>query len=568
VGPAPAAPPTAPPRWLVAAWLGLTALLLIGLFSSELTDPDSWWHLKTGQYIVTRHKLPVPDPFAYSTAGAAPGYPGEERTRRFNLTHEWLAQVGMYLAASVGGIGAVVLGRSLLLAALCGLVGLVARRRTGSWLWGIAAALGAAWLAVEFARDRPSIISFVFTAAFIALFEFRRAIWLVPALAVVWANCHGGFFLGWVVCGAYTAEALVRRAPDLRRVAAASGAAVLLSGLNPNGFGILETLLDYRRSALTSTLIEWSRPALWGEPYAFDILLYASALALALSWRRVRPADWLLFAAFAAAALTAFRNEMLVGIVAPILIATYFPWKRAVPTAARFAAWTRLAALAALAVALGVGVARGGFFRFGAAEWRYPAGAASFLADHHISAPLFNTYEYGGYLIWRGVPVFIDGRALSETVFRDYRTILNAPPGDAARRQLLERYGIGAVVMNAFEYNTGALYPLALALTQPGAAEWKLVYEDAQSMVFLRDVPAGMPVLDKRRILDHLEGECELHVARDPEYSLCARTLGDLFLRAGDNARARRALSLYLEHPYLGTPDPEARRAYLQLVGR
>jgi hypothetical protein len=77
-----------------------------------------------------------------------------------------------------------------------------------------------------------------------------------------------------------------------------------------------------------------------------------------------------------------------------------------------------------------------------------------------------------------------------------------------------------------------------------------------------------MPVLDKRRILDHLEGECELHVARDPEYSLCARTLGDLFLRAGDNARARRALSLYLEHPYLGTPDPEARRAYLQLVGR
>ena len=366
----------------------------------------------------------------------------------------------------------------------------------------------------------------------------------------------------------------MRRAPDLRRVAAVSGAAVLLSGLNPNGFGVLATLLDYRRSALTATLIEWSRPALWGEPYAFDVLLYASALALVLSWRRVRPADWLLFVAFAAAALTAFRNEMLVGIAAPILIATYFPWKRAAPSsgrfasAARFAALAHLAAVAALAVTLGVGVARGGFFRFGAAEWRYPAGAASFLEDHRISAPLFNTYEYGGYLIWRGAPVFIDGRALSETVFRDYRTILNAPPGDAARWGLLERYGIGAVLMNAFEYNTGALYGLALALTQPGGAEWKLVYEDAQAMVFLRDAPAGMPVLDKRRILDHLEGECELHVTRDPEFSLCARTLGDLFLRAGDNTRARRALSLYLEHPYLGTPDPEARRAYLQLVSR
>jgi hypothetical protein len=213
-------------------------------------------------------------------------------------------------------------------------------------------------------------------------------------------------------------------------------------------------------------------------------------------------------------------------------------------------------------------MARGEFFRFGAAEWRYPSGAASFLQDNHISAPLFNTYEYGGYLIWRGLPVFIDGRALSETVFRDYRTILGAPPADAARRNLLERYGIGAVVMNAFEYNSGVLYGLALALAQPGAAEWKLVYEDAQAMVFLRHVPPGVPVLDKRRIADHLEGECDLHVARDPEFSLCARTLGDFFLRAGDNVRARRALFLYLEHPYQGISDPEARRAYLQLLGR
>jgi hypothetical protein len=219
-------------------------------------------------------------------------------------------------------------------------------------------------------------------------------------------------------------------------------------------------------------------------------------------------------------------------------------------------------------MALVVGSARGGFFQLRAAEWRFPAGAAGFLRDHQISAPLFNTYEYGGYLIWRGVPVFIDGRALSETVFRDYRTILGAPAGDPARPELLARYGIGAVIMNAFEYNSGALYGLALALAQPGAAEWKLVYEDPQAMVFLRAVPNGMPVLDKRRILDHLQDECDMHVTRDPEFSLCARTLGDLFLRAGDNARARHALALYLEHPYGGIADPEARRAYLQLVGR
>jgi hypothetical protein len=534
-------------------------MVLLGLFSTEISDSDFWWHLKTGEYIVTQHRLPWPDPFAYTTAGARPAYPGEETTRRFNLTHEWLAQAVWYLVYRMGGFPAVVLWKALLLTTLCGLTGWVAGRRTGSWLWGIAAALAAASLAIEFAKDRPGILSYVFTAAFIAIFEGRRRLWMVPVLAVIWANCHGGFFLGWMVCAAYAAEALLRRSPDARRILAAGGLAVLLTGANPNGFSVIATVWRYRQSPMQATLIEWSRPDLWGPPYAFDVLLYASAVALALAWKRVRPADWILFAAFAAASLTAFRNVLLIGLLAPVLIAAYFPWKRRLPVLAQFAA------AAMLALALAWGTMRGSCFQLRVAEWRYPAGAAAFLIRNRISAPLFNTYEYGGYLIWKGVRVFIDGRALSETVFQDYRWILAAPPTSAARAQLLGRYGIGAIVGNAFEYNSGVLYPLVLALVEPAAAEaWHLVYEDPQSMVFLRDVPPGIPILDRGRIPAHLEAECRMHVERDPEFSLCARTLGDLFLRAGDTRRARGWLAFYLDHPY--GPDPEARRRYLELL--
>jgi hypothetical protein len=272
----------------------------------------------------------------------------------------------------------------------------------------------------------------------------------------------------------------------------------------------------------------------------------------------VRPADWLLFVAFGAAAVKAFRNEMLIGLLAPVLIASYFPWKRRLPLVASYAA------AAALAVAVVWGCARGSFFQLRAAEWRYPAGAAQFLRDHHIAAPLFNTWEYGGYLIWSGQRVFIDGRVLSEAVYQDYRYILGTPPGDPRRDQTLARYGIGAIVTNSFEYNSGVLYPLVPALMQPAEMEWKLVYQDAQSLVFLRDVPVGIPLLDKNAIADHLEAECTLHVERDPEFSLCARTLGDLFLRARDRVRARRALGLYLAHPY--ADDPDAKRAYADLL--
>ena len=210
--------PTSPARWVIPVLLSLAALVLLGWFSTEIVDPDFWWHLKTGEYIVEHHRLPTPDPFAYTTAGAAPAYPGEEVTRRFNLTHEWLAQAVWYLVWRVGGFPAVVLWKALLLTVLCGMVGLLARLRTGSWLWGIAAALAAAALAIEFAHDRPGILSYVFTAAFLLICEQRRRLWLLPVLALVWANCHGGFFLGWVVCAAYCAEALVRRAPEARRM--------------------------------------------------------------------------------------------------------------------------------------------------------------------------------------------------------------------------------------------------------------------------------------------------------------------------------------------------------------
>lgn len=545
---------------MIPALIALTGVFLIGLFSTEVSDPDFWWHLKTGEYIVTHHRLPTPDPFAYTTATAAPAYPDEATTRRFNLSHEWLAQAIWYLVYAAGGFPAVVLWKALLLTALCGFTGYVARQRTGSWLWGVAATLAAAALAIEFAKDRPSILSYVFTAGFIALFEGRRRLWLLPVLAIIWANCHGGFFLGWMVCGAYCAEALLRRSADLRRILLSSGLAVLLSGLNPNGFATLATVLRYRHSPLQSTLIEWSPADLWGSPYAFDLLLYAAAIALLLSWKRVRPADWFLFAAFGAAALTAFRNEMLIGLLAPILIAAYFPWKRRLPTVAA------LAAMLILVSATAWGTARGTFFQLRAAEWRYPAGAAAFLKAHHISAPLFNTYEYGGYLIWKDVPVFIDGRALSETVFEDYRAILGAPAADPARFAILAKHNVGAILINAFEYNAGTLYPLVVALAQPGAATWKLVYEDPQSLLFLREVPSGVPILDPARILDHLDAECRLHMSHDPDLSLCARTLGDFFLRTGDPQRARRSLELYLEHPYPG--DSDARRAYLELLRR
>jgi len=545
-------------RLAVAA---LAALVWVGWFSPDIADSDFWWHLRTGRYIWETHSLPVPDPFAYTTAPARAGYAGEELTRHFNLTHEWLSQVLFYQAYGAAGFPGVVLLRAAVLAMFCGMVAWVVRRRCGGFYRAIAAAFVTAMFAAGFALDRPYIFTFLSLAVTVAILESRRAMWVLPVLFLIWANCHGGFFLGWVVLGAYSVEPLVLRRKDWRLWIIAA-AAIVLSGLNPNGYRVLEILRYYRGSYLTSTLLEWARPSLW-PPGVFTLLVVGAPAVLLWAWRKARVSDWLLWAAFAAAAMTAQRNIILIGFVAPMVMASYLPWKPRVP------AWAEYGAVVLLAAALGTGIVRGSFFQLRAAEWKFPAGAADFLLAHHVTAPLFNTYEYGGYLIWRLWPqerVFIDGRALSESVFMDYGRMLynHEPNGGKSAQQLLDQYGVEVIVMNAFEYATGNLYLLAPSLADPQQTAWKLVYSDAAATIFMRHPPAGVEPMDSMKVFDHLEAECGLHLERQPEFPRCARSLGQVFYRANDLERARRWIGLYLAHPH--DPDPEAERAFQQLI--
>ena len=562
------------PRWFRPLLLALSAALLLGWFSPEISDPDFWWHLKTGQYVLQEHSLPAPDPFAYTTTMGSTAYAGEPRTRYFNLTHEWLAQVLLYVVYRASGFGGVVLFRAGVLALVCAIVGLVAYWRSGGFYRALAAAFASAGVVSAFAADRPFVITFLLLVVTIAILEWagreaRPALWLLPPLLLIWANCHGGYFLGWVVLAAYSGEALLLRwrkrpVPGDRMLWAVCGIAVALSGFNPNGFRIPQILGYYRGSYLTSRLLEWA-PTPWWPPRWYSLLLFGAVAVFLLAGRRVRVVDWLLFTAFTVAALTAYRNVVLIGLLAPILIVSYLPdWKRGSPS------WFEYSAAAAVIAGLAAGIAGGSFFQLRANPWKWPSGAADFLLAHQVTQPMFNSYEYGGYLMWRLWPrerVFIDGRALNESVFQDYARILynHDDSGGKSAQQLLDQYGVQTIVMNGFEYVTGNVYKLAPALADPQQTEWKLVYSDAQAMVFLRHPPPDVQPLNSLAVLEHLEAECDLHLQHEPQYSRCARSLGQVFSRVGDYARARRWIGIYLRLPH--DRDPEAEEAYRKLLG-
>src|SRR5215467_14196629 len=116
-------------RWIRYLLVTVSALLLFTLFSGEIRDTDIWLHLKTGQHTLATRALTVPDPFSY-TSDLRPKSAGEEITRSFNLTHEWLAQIAMYQIYRTTGFPGLVVARAALLMVFCGLVGWMSFRRS------------------------------------------------------------------------------------------------------------------------------------------------------------------------------------------------------------------------------------------------------------------------------------------------------------------------------------------------------------------------------------------------------------------------------------------------------
>ncbi|MCX6627816.1 MAG: hypothetical protein NTW28_09330 [Candidatus Solibacter sp.] len=548
----PPAAPSAPaaPAWLRPLLLGLTAMMFLTWFTGEVADTDIWLHLMTGRHTLEARALTVPDPFCYTSNLTSTAYPGEAKTRYFNLTHEWLAQILMYVIHGASGFPGLVLLRALLLIAFCWLVGLIVWWRTGGYYRSLAAAIAAGAVAINFQQSRPFLVTFVLLAVTMAILERRRWMWALVPVFVFWANCHGGYFMGWVMLGAYCGEALIRRlrrqpVVGERQLWLVTIASFLASAINPNGFRVIEIMMYYRGSSIQSSNLEWQYPAFWLPPYGYGVVLLGSLAAMLISRRKTRPVDWILYFVFAAASLMAVRNTILMGLVGAVLLGAYLPaWKRAIPAAAEFAA----AGLVLLTI--GLAVSGGGAFQWRAAEWMLPVQAADFLKAHNVSGRMFNTYENGGYLVWRLWPAqrdFIDPRGLSEEAYADYSRILSYADSKGGKSvdELLAKYGIEVLVLNGFDRFSGHVHTLAAALSDPSQKEWKLVQADNRSVVFMRHPPAGLQPLNNLHALQSIETQCQQQIEHDPKQPACARGIADFYTRIGQTVRAAQWMSYY-----------------------
>jgi hypothetical protein len=372
-------------------------------------DPDLWWHLATGRAaLATRSTLPV-DPFSWSFAGAAWRY------------KDLVADAALWSAFAHGGFAALLALRLACAAAIA-----LGFARLSERALPLVVAVGVTVLLIPWA-DRPNLLSLALFPTVLALLERRRFAWLV-LVSWLWIVLHRAALLGYVLIAARAVELGLARlcarwprasivageAPTRRTLAlafAAAAVAPIVGLVNPAGRAAFTSAVDVAGSdVLRMYIAEWKQlgpTALANVHGALALVTLAALLArLVVAVRRrerARVDGWhvalvVLFAALATRSVRWLPYLDLSCALALLLLTDEV----------RLRAATALVCATVLTLAL-VG-RRGAPFALGEDRSLQPVGAVEFAAAHGLQAPVWHSYEFGGYLLWRGQRVLVDGR--------------------------------------------------------------------------------------------------------------------------------------------------------------
>jgi hypothetical protein len=476
------------------------AILALGLFTMaarSVTDPDVWWHLRTGQLIVQTHTVFHTDPYSFTRFGQP------------WVDHEWLSQVLIFGVYRLAGWGGLIAGFGAVTAAAFLVVFLRCPGRP--YVAGVITLLGAFASAPSWGV-RPQMLTLLLASVLLLILErsYQRPnlLWWTPLLMLLWVNLHAGYALGIALMALFLVGDALDVAfgfaafdskdgpPPTARFRALALAIVVCAAvvpLNPYGAAMYSYPLETLRSrAMQSYIGEWLSPDFHQHRYLPTLVMIVATVALpALSPQRLRPREVLLLLVTTYAALRSVRHIPIYALVAiPILSAMVLAWLQERGVAKRLESkhpamtpaktWVNAVLLAGFLVFL---VARVRYVTHRQAETEakeLPAAAVSFIAAQRPPAPILNHYNWGGYFIWRLYPeyrVYIDGRAdLYGDAFMDDLATTYYLRGDSWRSPF-EKWGIRTVVLPPDA-------PLATALL--ALPDWQTIYADNQAVVLTK----------------------------------------------------------------------------------
>jgi hypothetical protein len=476
-------------RWIFSFPAMLGTLLIGAVFylcRAFIVDPDLWWHIRVGQNILATRHWPTTDPFSFSAAGAP------------WLAYEWLGEVLIGAVERFAGLR----GLDALLIVMASAVMLAlyyyATLRSGNSKAGFVASAVLCSLAFVSFNLRPQMLGYLFLMLTLIVLELfsqgrRRALWFLPALFLIWVNTHGSWVIGLGVIFVFWASGLLafrfgsveaKRWSRTDRVRLEFVFLLCLAAIPLTPYGTrlaaFPFMMAFSLPVNLSSIMEWL-PMPFNTPAGKMFLVLVLAFFLAQMvfrpiWRGAELV--LLFGGIVMACLHLRFLLLFVPFFAPLLATLLARWMPRYDRAKDQYVLNAVLMMLVVAAMVRYFPAQADLERSVAQQ--FPARAVKYLRQHPIAGPMYNTYGYGGYLIWSRWPehkVFIDGRGeLYEIagVFSDYMEVTNLKPTAFA---VLRSYRIQSCLLERKE-------PLATALAaQP---DWQQVYFDDVSVVFVR----------------------------------------------------------------------------------
>lgn len=496
-------------------------------------DSDTWWHLRAGQWIVENRAVPQVDPFSYTRLGQPWHYPGWLVEVPMNWIFQALGPGGLNLwTACMVTLTFLFVWKTLRGGVFLRAFAIVLAAVTSGVYWAARPYLVTFLLTAVYFWILESYRWRMDDSQPGASINAVKRLWWLPVLMLIWVNSHGGFAVGFILWGVYWFDDVLRWAlqafrvhlsafsretgDDGRRMADDSTSHTVQSTayssrtafyrltlvgvlmivavcLNPSGPVMLAyPFKTVSIGALQEYIQEWQSPDFHlrsAQPFIW--LLIFTFGAVGISRRRLALTDFLIFSGFTYLSLLAWRNVALFAVVVPATLARHAAplldalgrrvgfYGASVARPRGFRKWLNGALLVLLVLA--TLVKAGADFPAEVNEKAFrktmPVDAVAYLQKQDLPGRLFNSYNWGGYLLWHlpQYPVFIDGRTdlYNDEVISQWLQVVRSEPG---WQDVLEQWDVRLVLVEPS-------LPLAGQLS---AAGWQLVYADDVAVVYLK----------------------------------------------------------------------------------
>lgn len=487
-------------------WVAIPIVAVFTVSSIQTAlEPDLWWHMACGRWMVQTGQFMYTDPFTHTIANQPV------------VDQNWLAELALFELYRFGGMKLLTLFTALMYTAAVGLMLLCCWKRAPHCRAMAVGGAISALLIYENSAIRPQVFAvLVFSTALFILghVDWKWKPFLIGLAVLVWTNVHGSFVLGVGLSGIFLTGRILelcfagRGATDLRlssggnaqrvwgalqrdRLVRSYAGCVILAAAaafcNPQPGLMLSYVRACAANGVRLDVQEWRPTGLASVTgVIFCCTIAMTLMTLNASRKRVTPTDALLLALFLFLGEKAGRLVIWWGLALPpilsVHLATILPNEDPIRERTRQKPLLNLFLAGYLVVA-----ALTPWVKPYTGPATSPGALASFLETSGCTGNLFNPMGWGGYLIWHDpqLKVFADGRleVFPRKIWQDYDTIADGAPG---WEDLLDEYKIDTIVASRNMTPRLAQFP-------GGSKNWAAIYSDALGVVFERSTKIARP---------------------------------------------------------------------------